>query len=153
MKWCCFILTLILLLVPVGVFSDETNTNSIMALMNEREKQNNIQIQALRAELILEIKSLRSELFVTSSALEHRLEGMNQIRNQLDQQAKTFATKSDVEKMNMKIDMVKESVLRREGSAKWTDYMIMAAISAAVYLLLNRANGIIERNNHRKKGV
>uniref|UniRef100_A0A6M3J358 Uncharacterized protein n=2 Tax=viral metagenome TaxID=1070528 RepID=A0A6M3J358_9ZZZZ len=125
-------LILIMLSAPVAMADD----SGLRELINEREKQMNLQIAAIR-----------SELAVANKALEFRLAGMNEIRSQLSDQAATFLRKDEAkaqfEKLEMKVDMLQSAMAKREGSARWTDYMVTIAISAAVFLLLNLANGMI----------
>ena len=78
-------------------------------------------------------------LKVARNELERRLEGMNEFREQLNRQAGTFISKSElnaeVEKLELKISPLSCAVATNEGSRKWTDYIIMIIISACIVLL------------------
>ena len=78
-------------------------------------------------------------LKVARCELERRLEGMNEFRQQLEKQAATFASKSElkveVEKLELKIVPLTFTQAQNTGSRKWTDYIIMVIISACIVLL------------------
>jgi len=99
---------------------------SLSEKMDEREKQVNIQIKAIERSTSL-----------AKLEMDRRLEGMNEIRAQLDRQAGTFATIEKVEDMRTyvmnKIDTLRDISSVRTGSGKWTDYLIMALISAIIF--------------------
>jgi len=99
---------------------------SLSEKMDEREKQVNIQIKAIERSTSL-----------AKLEMDRRLEGMNELRAQLDRQAGTFATIDKVEDLRTyvmnKIDTLRDISSIRTGSGKWTDYLIMALISAIIF--------------------
>ena len=97
------------------------------------------ELKSLCAKMDLRFDALDKALATAKSEMERRLEGMNEFRRQLDGQANTFATKTElraeVEKLDLKITPILQCLATSEGSRRWTDYLIMAGISATIVLL------------------
>ena len=114
---------------PCGKHSGiERDIAALSDKMDEREKQVNIQLAAMS-----------KAIEVAKAAQDFRLEGMNEIRRQLTDQARTFSTNERVdglfEKVFLKIDMLERFVNQRRGSLRWSDYLIAASIAAAAGVL------------------
>ena len=82
---------------------------------------------------------IKESVELAKNEMERRLEEMNQFRAQLTTQAGTFATraelKGEAEKLDLKLIPLVKASLTREGSSRWSDYLIMALISGAIVAL------------------
>jgi len=68
------------------------------------------EIKYLRKYLLALLKKTASALKLARKELKIRLEGMNEIRSQLKDQAETFATKSDLESIEQKIESIQKII-------------------------------------------
>jgi len=102
--------------------------NGLKCKIDEREKQSNLQLEALERALLLAKKEL-----------ERRLESMNEFREQLRTQANTFVSRNEysIEHKNIvnKISYIEKIQNHGQGETTWKNNLIMAGIAIAVYLL------------------
>ncbi len=102
----------------------EVLCDAICKKIEEKEKIANIKFDALYEA----IKMAKSEM-------DRRLEGMNEFRNQLSQQATTFISKREVElildKFEGRLRIIEDIKSVREGSSRWSDYIITVLIAMA----------------------
>lgn len=78
---------------------------------------------------------------VAKLEMDRRLEGMNEFTVQLDKQAKEFITRREVEltleKLGVKLDIIEKAMNRRVGGQQWSDHIITALITMAVFIILH----------------
>lgn len=129
MKTAIFSFMIILIACSISIASPVT-LEALEERVSALEKQFNIQINGMRQEVVL-----------AKQNLDHRLNSMNEIRNQLNAQAATFATKADIEKIELKVDLLKEASAKAEGSELWTRWFITAAIAVLMAWIVNKGLG------------
>ena len=97
------------------------------------------ELRAVCQKMNLLFEAQNKALEEATRNMDRRLEGMNEFRRQLDNQAGTFATrvelKAEVDKLELKLTPLVRMGAIREGSSRWSDYLIMAGISATIVLL------------------
>ena len=84
--------------------TEESNHNDIVSLkeyieklMDAAESTSNLKIDAVEAKNELKINAVREAITLSQSTLNERLEKMNEFRESLNDQAKTFLTKNEHE--------------------------------------------------------
>ena len=96
-------------------------------------------VEALCKKIDIRFSAQEKALEQATRDMDRRLEGMNEFRRQLDNQAGTFATRvelrAEVDKLELKLTPLVRMGAIREGSSRWSDYLIMAGISATIVLL------------------
>ena len=106
----------------------EAELKKLCMLMEERKELVNVQIRQVEHSVVL-----------AKVEMDRRLESMNEFRTQLTNQANLFATRaelrSEAEKLDLKLGPLVRASLTREGSSRWSDYLIMALISGAIVAL------------------
>ena len=124
----------------------EAELKSLSALINEKESHVGGEVKKLcllleeRKDLMnVRFNQMKEEVVLARSDMERRLEGMNEFRAQLTNQATLFATraelKTEAEKLDLKLVPLLKSSLTREGSSRVIDYLVMAIIAGAIALL------------------
>jgi hypothetical protein len=98
---------------------------SIRLLMDEREKQNNFRFDNIDKNIVL-----------AREQMESRLEGMNEIREQLTQQAKTFVSTDKFENLGNHVNRIDKTISLSQGSSKWSDHIITVLIGLAVIVIV-----------------
>lgn len=97
------------------------------------------QLDALCKKMDIRFEAQDKALNTATKEMDRRLEAMNEFRKQLDIQADAFATKievrSEVNKINIKLDAMLRREALQEGSSRWSDYLIMVGIASAIALL------------------
>lgn len=105
----------------------EIMIDSICKKMEEKEKIANIKFEMIH-----------DSIKVAKEEMDRRLETMNEIRRQLDAQAKTFVTKIETDlrfkDMEAKISNLITSSSESRGGKKWEEHIITVLIGAAVLL-------------------
>jgi chromosome segregation ATPase len=91
---------------------------TLYARLEEREKILNLQID-----------NLNQNVKTAKSVLDHRLEGMNDIRNQLTVQTATFEER--INYLNSDIQSIQKVISKREGSSTWTDALWVVLLGGA----------------------
>ena len=104
------------------------------------------QLESICSKLVLIEKNIQKQFEMTDRQvenakvdLERRLESMNEFRNQLREQAATFAPKREVELMlseiKARLGIIEKQGFTGEGSGKWRDHIVTVLIAAAVMLI------------------
>ena len=92
----------------------------------------NLHMEKMQIQFNMIEKSIETARF----AMDHRLEGMNEFRTQLSEQAATFVTKREMELIADKIDnriiYLEKNKSLHEGSTIWTNHIITVLISVFV---------------------
>jgi hypothetical protein len=78
----------------------------------------------------------RRQLETAREAMERRLEGMNQIRDQLREQAASFVSRSELALLVEKLQTMQGVIDRSEGRRTATTAFISAATSVAVGVIV-----------------
>jgi len=103
--------------------------------MDEREKQ-----------IAMRFDSIDKALIISKREMERRLEGMNEFRAQLERQSRQFLSRTDLDYAASKLENrlnsndnaikdLKQEIDRQMGSRRWSDYLIMIALSLIVALI------------------
>jgi len=97
------------------------------------------EIRAMCHKMEMISNAQEKALNVAKNELERRLEGMNEFRDKLDEQANTFVGKTEskleVEKLITRIVLLEKIVNYREGSKHWSDHIVTVIIAFAVMVL------------------
>jgi hypothetical protein len=87
----------------------------------------------------LRFESNEKQIELAKQEMERRLEGMNEFRAQLSNQAGTFLSRTEaqlqLEKLITRIVLLEKSVNFREGSRHWSDYIRTAGIAGAIVVI------------------
>ena len=106
----------------------EAELRKLCLLIEERKELMNVRINQVEKDVVL-----------AKQEMDRRLEEMNQFRAQLTTQAGTFATrgelKGEAEKLDLKLVPLVRASLTREGSSRWSEYLVIALISGAIVAL------------------
>ena len=98
--------------------------------MNTSDDEN---LRALKELFEQRVRALEKETGLVSNQMERRLEGMNEFRDQLKDQAATFITRKECEvvfsKLSDDIKMLRDSKLLLEGKASQFSVNIATLIS------------------------
>ena len=97
------------------------------------------ELKALCAKMNLRFESNEKQIELAKQEMERRLEGMNEFRAQLSNQAGTFLSRTEaqlqLEKLITRIVLLEKSVNFREGSRHWSDYILTAVIAGAIVII------------------
>ena len=103
----------------------EVMLDSICKKLEEKEKTANIKFEMIH-----------ESIEVAKQEMDRRLEAMNEIRRQLDTQAKTFVTKIETDLRFKEIEIKYSPLLQKadetKGSKRWEDHIIEVLVGAAV---------------------
>jgi Flp pilus assembly protein TadD len=69
------------------------------------------------------------------TTMEKRLEGMNEFRDQLKDQAARFVTREELNPMQEDLRVLRESKATLEGKASYTSMMVALALSAGALIV------------------
>ena len=97
------------------------------------------ELKALCAKMNIRFESNEKQIELAKQEMERRLEGMNEFRAQLSNQAGTFLSRTEaqlqLEKLITRIVLLEKSVNFREGSRHWSDYILTAVIAGAIVVI------------------
>ena len=97
------------------------------------------ELKGLCAKMDLRFTANEKEIRLAKEEMERRLEGMNEFRAQLSNQANTFLNRTEaqlqIEKVITRIVILEKSVNFREGSRHWSDYILTAVIAGAIVVI------------------
>lgn len=113
------------------------------------------QIISLEDKTELQFVMLERALSVARIEMDRRLEGMNEVRAQLNAQTRTFMTRAEIEQVFLRIkdnqDRLLEKIAsieslssRASGEDKWKDHIVTVLIGLGVLLTISY---ITRRNN------
>lgn len=96
-------------------------------------------IDALCKKIDLRFDANEKAIDLARRDMERRLEGMNEFREQLTNQATTFLSRTEaqlqIEKLITRIVLLEKALNYREGTHHWSDYIITAIIAGSIILL------------------
>ena len=108
-------------------------------------------LELIEKSIAKQLELHEKQVITTAKDLERRLESMNEIRAQLNRQADTFITKTEVtllfEKLDLnantmargnreRIDMLEKMYAEGRGGKKWEDHLITVLIGMAVLITI-----------------
>ena len=97
------------------------------------------ELKGLCAKMDLRFTSNEKEIRLAKEEMDRRLEGMNEFRAQLSNQAGTFLSRTEaqlqIEKVITRIVLLEKSVNFREGTRHWSDYILTAIIAGAIVVI------------------
>ena len=93
-------------------------------------------IDSLKELMEIRFSALDSTTALIREDLERRLDTMNHIRRQLEQQASSFMPRKEIEliqgNMLERIEQIRSRLDVRAGERRWSDYIIIVLIGVAI---------------------
>lgn len=86
----------------------------------------------------IRFQMVEKSIMIARTELERRLESMNDLREQLNNQANTFETKAESrlihDSFGNRISKIEEAIWARQGEYRWSNHIITVLIGLAVIL-------------------
>ena len=89
----------------------------------------------------IQFQAIEKAITTAKDVLDFRLNGMNDIRKQLTDQAKQLASKADIEKLDFRVSILEKAAGKQEGSSIWVNYLITVGVAAVVSYVLFKLRG------------
>lgn len=109
-------------------------------ILKHIEEKIKICITSLKENLLDRIIAVEKGIEKAESAMNLRLEGMNEFRAQLEKQTHSFMTRTEIElrieKLDAKIETLMKATNVQQGSNKWADHLLEAIIGAIVLIIV-----------------